>query len=290
MSGQPPALISCANCCSKCCHGVDLPDTLTGTFLDSNGIIPCLDGYNFTLLNRSLPNYAANQTVTANSFFPVITRWGQYTNVRSQFRFVHYGKGLELRDYYQNNQNNIYGHQEKIYWDDFQLDQASLPDWAAISPDSYPYPPHNQANWQIGSCMGRALYRPDLSSDSYSYYPSETAYSRTTLYMDIACVSNYAFSNPVYNAPVYRQFAVTCEVQCPAYTWPFPSQGYAKMSVPFLNLNYGTTVIQFACDPFYLEFRMRIPEYWEFNNVGIGPTRSTIGATATGEIMVIVTE
>lgn len=285
MSNQPSRYVPCANCCSKCCHGVDLPDTLVGTFIDS-GVVPCLNGYTFTLVNRTLPRGYLTQVVSPTLFFPVHSGWGEYTNVRRYWQYNHYGKYDEFQSYRRFIQGNPYP-TETYYWEDPSLDPASLPYWAGIGPDAAPYPPNNQAHWQIGSCIGRALFRPQLIGE-YTPIPEETAYSRTSMSMGISCNSQYAFSNPGFQGATYRQIAVECSIQSPAYVWKGLG-GYATMTIASHNLSLNA-VQEFSCDPFYLEFTLNVPEYWPFQNYVIGETRSTIGATTAGTITVIITE
>lgn len=287
MSGPLPQYVPCANCCSKCCHGIDLPDSLTATFLDDGGTLPCLNNYSINLLNRTLaPGAPGGQVVEPTWFFPVRSTWGQFTNVRQQWRYVHWGRHAEYKSYrlwVQLNPLDI----ENDYFDDANLDPSSIPYWESLYPDSTPYPPYNQATWQIGSCIGQAL-QYDINSGTFFPTPATTAYSRTAINLDISCSGNYSYSNPLTNMQTYRNIGIICEIQAPAYLYNTLG-GYFNMKIA-TNQLYLHEVISFACDPFYLEFSLNVPEYWSYSNSGAGETRSTIGATGSGTIRVVVTE
>jgi len=282
-----PQYIPCANCCSKCCHGIDLPDSLTATFLDDDGTLPCLNNYSINLLNRTLaPGAPMGQVVEPAWFFPIRSGWGQFTNVRNSWHYIHWGKHAEFKSYRRWVQLNPYDI-ENDYWDDASLDLSSIPYWASVFADASPHPPRNQGTWQIGNCIGQALYDQSLSG-VYAPIPSTTAYSRTAVNLEISCTSNYSHSNPAINMQTYRTIGVVCEIQMPAYLLN-PREDYRFFKI-VTNQLYVNEIISLTCEPFLLEFSLNIPEYWSYTNVLGETTRSTIGATGAGVIRVVVTE
>jgi len=283
-----PNFVTCCTGCSEACYGIDLPSTVTATITDPKGTLPCLDGYSFEMVKTSFRGsglVGSGLALNANDFIlPVETGWAENLKIRSQFSYRHFSKSEEKESWYRA-RGQFY--RANIYWQDYDLSAESIPYWDYLSSENnsaFPFPPRNEANWQIGSCVGYALDLDQEGNELYAPgYPS--AYSRTTLGLTVFVSSPYQS----VNKPTSKLLDAEMTIQSPVYSY---SGAYETSSIgTFIMRKYDNNFV-LTCNPFFLQFEIVVPKYFQsFKFAGHGtPTYSTIGATKTDTILVSLTE